>query len=111
MTKDEYKELVTPELIRSIFEGNIVSDFACRYAITVGGKIVSIAGRVFYNSREQAMKGFYNSFSWKVKRALWRAANPENVHFSWWGSPDNSKAWAAFKEVLKDRYGFDVIRL
>ena len=111
MTKDEYKELVTPELIRSIFEGSIVSDFACRYAVTVGGKIVSIAGRVFYDSREQAMKGFYNSFSWKVKRALWRAANPENVHLSWWGSPDNSKAWAAFKEVLKDRYGFDIIRL
>ena len=111
MTKDEYKELVTPELIRSIFEGSIVSDSACRYAITVGGKIVSVAGRVFYNSREQAMKGFYNSFSWKVKHELLDAANSTTEYYSWWRNPDSGKAWTAFKEVLKDRYGFDIIRL
>ena len=111
MTKDEYKELVTPELIRSVFEGSIVEDSVCRYAITVGGKIISVAGKIFYDSREQAMKGFYNSFSWKAKRELWCAANPENDYHGWWRNTDNTKAWTAFKEVLKGRYGFDIIRL
>ena len=49
MTKAEYKELITPALVREIFQGNIVESNSGKYAITVCGKIVSVGGKIFYD--------------------------------------------------------------
>lgn len=111
MTKAEYKELITPALVREIFEGNVVDSYNRKYAITVGGKIVSVAGKVFYDTHEQAVKGFYNSFGWRARRVIYRAANPTDDSWRWWRSADNRTMWTAFKEALKEKYGFDIIQL
>ena len=111
MTKAEYKEVITPALVREIFEGSIVESNNSKFAITVAGKIVSIAGKIFYDSHEQAVKGFYNSFGWRARRIIYRAVNPNDDSWRWWRNGDSRVMWAAFKEVLKDNYGFDIIQL
>lgn len=111
MTKAEYKELITPALVREIFQGNIVESNSGKYAITVCGKIVSVGGKIFYDSHEQAVKGFYNSFGWRARRVIYRAANPTDDSWRWWRNEDRTIMWTAFKEVLKNNYGFDIIQL
>lgn len=111
MTKAEYKQAITPEVIREIFQGHIVESNSSKYAITVCGKIVSIGGKIFYDSHEQAVKGFYNSFGWRARRVIYRAVNPTDDSWRWWRSADSRTMWTAFKEVIKDNYGFDIIQL
>ena len=111
MTKAEYKEVITPEIVRRIFEGCTVESNNSKYAITVGGKIISVGGKIFYDSHEQAIKGFYNSFSWRARRIVWESLHPNENPWGWWRNEDRSVVWSAFKEVLKEKYGFDIIQL
>lgn len=111
MTKAEYKEVITPEMVRQIFEGRTVESNNSKYAITVGGKIISVGGKIFYDSHEQAVKGFYNSFGWRARRVIWGLLHPNDTPWGWWRNEDSSVVWSAFKEVLKEKYGFDIIQL
>lgn len=111
MTKAEYKEVITPTLVREVFEGSVVESTSSKYAITVCGKIVSVGGKIFFDSHEQAVKGFYNSFNWKARRIIYRTVNPTENEWCWWRSGDRKLMWTAFKEVLKNNYGFDIIQL
>ena len=110
MTKAEYKAAITPQFVREFFTGSVVDNSGPRYAITVAGKIVSIGGKIFFGSREQAMKGFYNSFSWRAKRQIWNMCHAGNDGY-WWRSPDSPTIWKAFKEALAEQYGFNIIQL
>lgn len=111
MTKDEYKELVTPEIIRELFEHNTLDHNQEKYALTIGGKIISVGGKFFYDSREQAVKAFYNMFSWRARRTLWMAAHPNDTSWAWWRQPEGSDIWKAFKEAITEHYGFNVIQI
>lgn len=110
MTKDEVKELVTPQFVRELFQDHIVESGQARWAITVCGKIVSVGGKIFYDSREQAVRGFYNAFRWRACSSLWRTTHPED-RWGWWRSTDNGTVWKGIKEALMEQYGFSVIQL
>ena len=111
MTKDEYKERVTPDIVRQVFGNDILDQERVRYVITVGGKIVTINGKCFYDSRQQASRSLYNSLGWKVKRILYQETrNPEtDSYYGYWRQPDSSNMWKAFKEAIVERYGYKII--
>lgn len=110
MTKDEYKNAVTPDVVREVFEDNIFYPELRKWAMFVSGKLISIQGKCFYDSREQALKSLYNSLGWKVKREIWVKAHPgEEVRY--WRQPDAGMMWRAFKEVITEKYGFNVVKI
>lgn len=111
MTKAEYKELVTPAFVRQLFSDSILEPNEERWVITVCGRLVSIGGKVFYGTREQAVKAFYNTFHWRARRDLWQVHHPENP-WGWWSEgTDRGAMWNAIKEKLKDEYGLNFIQV
>ena len=111
MTKQQYKEAITPEMVREIFGRFIIDQSQPRYAITVSGKIIAVGGKIFYDSREQAVRGFYNSFSWRARREIWVATHHDDTTWGWWRQPESKNIWSAFKEVLTETYGFNIIQI
>ena len=63
MLTDRYESLVTPSLIASVFNGSYLQR-AGKWCITLNGQVVTIAGKVCFDSKQQATKAFYNSFNW-----------------------------------------------
>ena len=110
MTKQEYKDLVTDDVVREIFQNHLLNEQSSRFVISVGGKIVAVGGKMFYDSREQAVKAFYNSFRWRAQHVLWRVNHPDNP-WGWWRDPDNSVIWRAIKEKLTESYGFKIMQV
>lgn len=104
MTTINYEELVTPTLVRQLFQDNVVKSDCPKWAIFISGKLISIQGKIFYDSREQAVKAFYNHFSWRAKRRLWNTAHPGDL-YHWWGNPEGAVIWKAFKKSLETNYG------
>ena len=110
-TENSYERFVTPALVREIFESSILDSTAERWVISVCGKIVAIQGKIFYNSRDQAVKAFYNSFSWKVRRKFGRLSHPEDINTRWWSDPNRGQYWKDFKSALTKNYGFVITRV
>lgn len=111
MTSEEYKNAITPEFVRRLFEHSILSDETERWAITICGKIISVQGKIFYNSREQAVKAFYNMFSWRIRRELLIATHPNERVYGWWSSQERPIMWKVIKKTLTEEYGLDFIKL
>lgn len=111
MTSEEYKNAITPDFVRRLFEGSILQDDGERWAITICGKIISVQGKIFYNSREQAVKAFYNKFSWRIRRELSMVAHPNEAYYRWWSDPDRPEVWKIAKKTLTDEYGLNFIRI
>lgn len=107
MTNQNFETLITPELLREVFSNSIIDNARPRYIITLGGKVIAIQGKIFYDTKEQATRAFYNSFSWRVRSTIWR-----NTHsgddWGWWNSTDRIDIWKAFKKVVKRDYGFAI---
>ena len=109
MTKNEYKERVTPAIVRQVFEGNIIYPERQRWVMLLGGRIVAIQGKCFYESKQQAIKALYNNMSWKAKRELWWETHPDEDRYAYWRQPESSTMWRAFKEAIAEKYGFKVV--
>lgn len=110
MTKEEYKAMVTPDVVREIFQNYTLNQDNPRYVISVGGKIIAVGGKIFYDSREQAVKAFYNSFHWRALSALWKTMHPSDP-WGWWRNTDRQTIWKAVKEVLTESYGFKITQV
>lgn len=108
MTQEEYKNFVSPSVVRTIFDTSTINAISGKYIILVSGRVVCIGGKMFFDSRAQATKAFYNSFSWRAKRELSIATN-SNTHY--WNSPEGTKMWLGFKEAITNNYGFKIVRL
>ena len=108
MTQEQYETLVTPSVIDSVFSDEILTNSRGKWVIILHGNVVAIKGRVFYDSKEQATKAFYNSFSWKARRALWMARPDTEDTWGYWRSPDRGLMWTTFKKVLARDYGFKI---
>lgn len=104
MSTNRYESLVTPSLINSVFQGTYLQR-AGKWCITLNGQVVTIAGKVCFDSKQQATKAFYNSFNWRVIRNL---SEPGTY---WWRDTGRTDKWKAFKKVIKRDYGFKVIQL
>jgi len=111
MTTAEVKELVSPEFVRELFVGSVVDSSQPRWAITIGGKIVTIGGKIFFDTREQAVEGFYNSFSWRARRKLYQALHPEDTGWGWWRNAESTVMWKGFKEAITEKFGFKIIQV
>ena len=109
MPEEYYESLVSPDLINDVFSGEILNGSSGKYVILLQGRLVTIKGRVFYDTKTQATKAFYNSFSWKVRRAIWAQTPHSREQYGYWGSPDRGRMWLAFKKALEKNYGFKIV--
>lgn len=107
MTEQEIEALITPELLREIFSNSVVDTRNPKYVITLGGKVIAIQGKIFYDSKEQATRAFYNSFSWRVRSSIWRDTH-DGDRWGWWGNEDRAAIWQTFKKVVKRDFGFAI---
>ena len=107
MTVNEYKRSLTPELINSIFHGSLIDSASSKWYITMDGKIISVGGKVFFDSRTQASKAFYNYFKW---RANWRIYSVLGEEGPSWRNDNNrvTNKWKALKEVLQEQHHFKI---
>lgn len=110
MTKEQYKDALTVDLVREIFEVYTISSQTPKWVIEIGGKIIAVNGIMFYPTREQAVKAFYNSFSWRARRALYqRVTNSDG--WGYWRSNDRTLMWKAIKEKLTEDYSFKIVQI
>lgn len=105
---ENYENLVTPSLVRRTFEPDIMDGE--KWIITICGRILSMNNRAIFKSKRQAVKSFYNYYSWKAKRNMHLAAHPDDP-YGWWRNGVGSEYWADFKEVCKRDYGLKFIRI
>lgn len=112
MTAEEIKNIINSEFVTNFFEGSTFSEDADRWVITVCGKVIAIQGRIFYPTKKQAVKAFYNAFHWRAYRAIWTATH-QYTRNPWWNCPtsDRSIMWKAFKETLVNDYGLNFIKV
>lgn len=105
---DNFEELVTPIMVRNMFQNHTLGAPGTRWCVVVAGNILSIGGKPFYESREAANKAFYNFFRWSALSNMSRAASG-NLHY--WNDPNRTQYWKSFKKALKENYGFDIVRV
>lgn len=110
MTEQEVEVLITPSLLREVFNDSIIDSNKPRYIITLGGKVIVIQGKIFYDSKEQATKAFYNSFSFKVRNTFWRDTHSAD-NWGWWRSEECRMLWRVFKKVVKRDFSFEIKRV
>lgn len=104
------ENLVTPAMVRRMFQGFII-DNDKGWVITVCGKILTVNGKMIYKTREQAVKAFYNSYHWRVKREMHLAAHPDADRWRWWNDESMGIYWKSFKKVLEKDYGLKFVKL
>lgn len=110
MTKAEAKEIISADVVRDIFGPFVVAPNEEKWAITVSGRIVAVNGKMFYGTKQQAVKAFYNSFKWRALRSIWLQSHP-NDPWGWWRNGDNKPLWEGFKEALVEKFGFKIIQV
>ena len=111
MTADECERLVTPSMVRDIFQDYIIDNNNKGWAITICGKILTINGKMFFRTREQAVRAFYNSYHWRAMRSMHLAAHPGSDRWSWWSDESSSVYWKSFKKVLETNYGLKFVEV
>lgn len=104
------ERLVTPSMVRNMFQDYIVEK-GSGWAMTICGKILTVNGKMIFNSREQAVKAFYNSYHWRAMREMHMAAHPGSDRWSWWNDSNRTTYWKAFKKVLERDYGLKFIQV
>lgn len=109
MTVQEAKELITPDLISGIIDEHLINRSNRKYyAISVKGKLLELGnGKILFDSRQQAIKGFYNSYRWRTSWTLTRRLFGPSAR--WW--EHSAVIWKAFTEKLKREYGFQVVEV
>lgn len=110
MPANDYENLVTPDMIRRVFQ-DFILDENRGWAITVCGKILTVNGKMFFKTREQAVKSFYNSYRWRAMREIHIAAHPSSERWGWWRDTERSIYWKSFKKVLERDYGLKFIQI
>ena len=98
MPATDCERFVTPSMVREMFQDYIIDNGNKGWGITVCGKILTVNGKMFFDSREQAVKAFYNSYHWSNR-------------WSWWSDENRTTYWKAFKKVLERDYGLKFIKL
>lgn len=105
------EDLVTPTMVRGIFEDYVIGDGRKGWCLMLCGRVLTVNGKMFYKSRQQAMKAFYNSYHWRAMREMHTTLNPEAAPWGWWQNPNRTNYWKAFKKVLTEKFGFRAVEL
>lgn len=111
MPINNFERFVTPSLIREVFQDSIIGEGNKGWCILLSGNIVTINGKMFFNSKPQAVKAFYNSFHWKAGSAMYRVIHPNSEVWNWWSDPNRTACWKTFKKVLERDYGLKIVRV
>ena len=109
-----YEEMITPSLVRRVFNNHILREGQEKWAIAVCGKIVTVNGKMLFDSRQQAVKAFYNSFHWRFGHQVAMQINGGDGWtggYRWWNDSNRGDRWKAFKKVLERDYGFKIIQV
>lgn len=115
MENNNIENLITKELVREVFNGSVVDSTSGKWMINVCGKVINIGGKAFFDTREQAVRAFYNAFSWRAGLYIGRAncarRGGDLGAYYLWGDSDRAAYWKAFKKVLAKDYGFKIVRV
>lgn len=111
MNQIDYENIITENVVQNIFGEDLIDSTSGKYIITICGKILSINGRMFWNSRDQAIKSFYNSYKWRVRRDILMVLHPHDNLFNWWSDSNGGIIWKAFKQVLKEKFNFKITKV
>ena len=109
MVTTNNNSVFTPNFVRDVFQDYILEPSG-KYCISVGGKILTVNGKVCFDSHEQAMRAFYNSFHWRVLHKAYQINHPEQP-YGWWRDPDRKQQWTQFKSYIKDNYDFKIVQI
>ena len=109
--QNEFEDAITSNIVRDTFKDCIFENGCSdKWAMFICGRLISISGKSFFDSREQATKAFYNAFHWRVGREVqWAVSN--NSNYYWWSNPHRRDYWEAFKKVIKNKYDFKIVRV
>jgi hypothetical protein len=106
-----YNELVNDNFIEEIFGHEMITSQSGKYCVTMQGKVLSMGGKSFFDSREQAMRAFYNRYRWVVCRNLHLKMHPGSQPYRWWSDEDRTHYWKSFKKVAESKYGFKIMQV
>ena len=104
------EDVLTDNFIDTLFASDYLPENTERWMIIVKGKPLAIQGKLFYYSKQQATKAFYNSFSWRARWQIGVALNPHDS-YGYHGTFNRAEAWRTFKRVLTDKYGFEIVQV
>jgi len=108
MSVDNIERFITPSFVRDLFQNSTINGQEKGWAITISGKILTIGGKMFFKTREQAVKAFYDRYNWRVRSKVHEYLHPNEGH--WWGV-DSRTYWIPVKKVLEKDYGLKFIKL
>lgn len=103
------KELANKTLGSSFQSFDCIDDM---YVILCDNKLfIPNQGRMFHETREQAVKHFYNEFSWKSRNAY----KKHYFGYNWWDNRNNidltdRQIWNEFKNTLNEDCKFEIIQ-
>lgn len=61
--QNEFEDAITSNIVRNIFKNHIFENGCSdKWAMFICGRLINISGKSFFDSREQAVKAFYNAF-------------------------------------------------
>lgn len=89
---------IDDRFIENLFSGYLFDKSISHWCIVYKDKIINIGGKMFYDSKAQATKAFYNTFKWRVGSTYVRENN-----ISWydWNGGNRSELWKTFKNAIK----------
>lgn len=109
--QNEFEDVITSDIVRNTFKNSIFENGCSnKWAMFICGRLISISGKSFFDSREQATKAFYNAFHWRVGREIQRSFSGNRIYY-WWSNPHRRDYWEAFKKVIKNKYDFKIVKI
>lgn len=106
-------EEVNKDIIRAISDSimprHLTDKFEGCYIIIDGKVYIDGTGKFLFPTKQQAVRNFYNTFSWKVKREYYQICRRRNPRYSY-GDTARSEIWAEFKKNILSR-GFQVVQI
>lgn len=106
MSNDNVEEVVTPSFVHDMFYNNTVDSSNKGWVIVISGRVLTISGKMFFKTREQAVKAFYNSYNWRIRYKIHTELYGDN---RWWRATTNY--WAQAKKILETKYGLGFVKL
>lgn len=90
---------IDDNFLTELFSRYLFDKSTPHWCIVYKDKIINIEGKMFFNSKQQATKAFYNTFRWRVNSTYVRI---NHLQWSEWRDVDRSELWKVFKSTVKN---------
>lgn len=84
------------------------------WALIIDDKFWTKNGRFLWNTREEVVRAFYNSISYRATYALCQTEEHSTAepYYSYYPSRDDrSRLWKQFKETLTKHHGLKIVKI